>query len=99
MQFLLADWTASAKFKICEQVITFYSRKSKPVPDEHQPMLDFYNRNAPLMPALRSKQWSGTHPERWTSRSLLDDCLVADSLEGPLIQNEMEMTLSEFYQT
>jgi hypothetical protein len=95
----MLDWVCSAKFKICEQVINFYAKQGRAVPDEHQPMVEFYDRQKSLVPGLRSAHWKGKHPERWTSRNLPDDCVVADGLEGPMASAEMGMTLSEFYHT
>lgn len=96
----MLDWATSSKFKACKQVIAFYSKRSQPIPDEHQPMLDFYTRHSPLMPSLQAKHgWVKNLPDRWTSRSLPGDCVVADGLEGSAIRDEMKMTLSEFYET
>jgi hypothetical protein len=92
-------WTRSAKFKQCECVKKFYANQGQPVPDEHEPMVAFYDREKSLMPGLRSLHWSGKHPERWTANFLPDDCREADKVEGPLIRSEVGMTLVEFYET
>jgi hypothetical protein len=95
----MLDWTISAKLKLCKEVINFYKAQGQALPDEHKPMLDFYTQQTPLIGALHSSHGWNRHPDRWTGRNLLDDCVVADGLAGPMIRAEMEMTLSEFYQT
>jgi hypothetical protein len=95
----MVDWTLSAKFKLSEQVINFYSKQGSPIPEEHHLMLMFHDQHELLMPGLRAKYgWSG-HPDRWTGRNLPDDCLVADGLEESMIRAELEMTFLEFYHT
>jgi hypothetical protein len=95
----MLDWTTSAKFKMCNEVIGFYSRQNEKVPEEHQPMVDFYNKEQPLIDQLRTSHGWNRHPERWTGRNLLDDCAFADGLAGALIRSEMEQSLCEFYHT
>jgi hypothetical protein len=95
----MLDWTMSAKFKMCSEVVGFYGKQGRKVPDEHQPMVDFYEEQKPLIDKLRASQGWKKHPERWTGRNLLDDCAVADGLAGQMIGSEMELSLCEFYHT
>lgn len=93
------DWTVSVKFKSCEQLVQFFQKKNRPIPAESAPLEVFYRTNGTKCAALRARHWNGRHPERWTSKTLLLDCAVADNLEPHTVPIELKMGLEEFYES
>jgi hypothetical protein len=95
----MSDWVSSAKFKMSQELVKFYKARNESVPEQHEPLKFFYEANKSSISSLRSKHWSGKHPQRWTNRPLLSDCQAADLLEPIRVRAELGMSLVAFHET
>lgn len=69
---MLLAWEDSAKLKAALKVRDFYS--GKPVPHGHTPLIQFIERDAKRVEALRvkygpTKNGKGRHPDQWTGHT------------------------------
>lgn len=91
-------WERSAKLKAAEAAVDYASRVGRSGQERFRQMVDFVDREATSIRALRVRFWfdpkrpgHGRHPNRWSDRNLLEDCRRADELRG--------LKLEEFYET
>jgi hypothetical protein len=93
-------WEQSAKLKAAEAIIRYYSEAGLNVPNIYQFQQDFIMRNKTIVEQQRQALWNRpSHPERWTNSSLEVDARRADEFRSDDVQEELESSLLEFYQT
>jgi hypothetical protein len=103
----LYQWGQSERMKAAEQLVNFYKEKGVPIPKEDEVIEVFYNDQKAMVDHLRRCIWpnkkypsKAEHPRRWTGRSdLSKDVEEADRLYGSSIQDDLGVSLTEYYRT
>jgi hypothetical protein len=96
-------WDESAKLKACQTIEDHFAKRGIPVPAQFQPEMQFLQKNAGPITALRAKYFLNAkgkpvHPPRWTGRRLGNDAEAAQALATPK-ELEWPWDLETFYAT
>ena len=101
------QWGISERMRAAEQTIGFYKERGRPIPDRYQDLDNFFLNEKSIVDDYRIRLWPNrknpqkpVHPARWTGSSDLSvDIEEADRLYGSESQDNIGMTLLEYYRT